>query len=66
MIMIDVISSSNNIQTIMPLPFVSSDLNPWVLLIIMTQSELKGEITHQKWLLTTSALHPCCIFCALL
>lgn len=37
MIMIDVVRSSNNTQTIMPLPFFSFDLNPWSLLIIMTQ-----------------------------
>jgi len=37
MIMINVISSSNHTQAIMPLPFDSSHLNPWALLIVMTQ-----------------------------
>lgn len=63
-IMIDVISSSNNTQTITPLPFFSLDLNPWALLIIMTQEKLKGEITHQKkavnHFISTAKLHILC------
>lgn len=64
MMAIDVISSSNNTQTIMLLPFVSSHLNPWALLIIMTQWELKGEITHKKkdvnHFISTATLHILC------